>query len=222
MENRPIPEETGLTFYSKISASISHELKNVLAVINESAGFLEDVTLMAKKGVPLDPGRLGSLAGTILKQVQRANTIIKNMNRLAHSLDEKQAAVDISSLLELMLCVSERIAVNRGVQIGGTVPENPISLITRPFFLETLVWILLDFAMNMCGETKSINVQVARTDAGADIAFSGLAAVTEAEADRFFAGKTAPLLDALGANLRVIEGEGRLIVSLPAACSALP
>ena len=42
--------EAGLRFYSKVSASISHEIKNSLAVINESAGYLEDVTLMAKKG----------------------------------------------------------------------------------------------------------------------------------------------------------------------------
>ncbi|MEW6079219.1 MAG: histidine kinase dimerization/phospho-acceptor domain-containing protein [Thermodesulfobacteriota bacterium] len=222
MGNRPIPEETGLTFYSKISASISHELKNALAVINESAGFLEDVTLMAKKGVPLDPGRLGSLAGTILKQVQRANTIIKNMNRLAHSLDEKQAAVDISSLLELMLRVSDRIAVNRGIEISSTTGEDPISINTCPFFLETLIWLLLDLSMDTCGTTKKINVSAKRSGAGAEIVFSGLMELAGSQADELLNGKTAPLLHALGAKLRAIEEEGRLIVSLPAGCPALP
>lgn len=221
MEHRPIPEETGLTFYSRISASISHELKNALAVINESAGFLEDVTLMAKKGVPLDPGRLGNLAGTILKQVQRADTIVKNMNRLAHSLDEKQAAVDLSSLLELMLRVSERIAVNRGVVISGALPETPISVNTRPFFLETLIWLLLDLAMNVCGEDRKVKVSAARTGAGAEIEFSGLTALTGSGTNEFVTGRAAPLLGALGAGLRAVEGEGRLVVSLPAACSAM-
>jgi signal transduction histidine kinase len=219
MEHRHIPEETGLTFYSRVSASISHELKNALAVINESAGFLEDVTLMTKKGIPLDPDRLGTLAGTVLKQVQRANTIVKNMNRLAHSLDEKQAVVDLSSLLELMLHVSERIALSRGVKITGSFAESVLSITTRPFFLEALIWLLLELSMNVCGEKKAVKVSTTGTGSGADIEFSGLADLTGSGADEFFAGRTAPLVEALGAGLKVIEGEGRLVVSLPAACS---
>lgn len=220
MEHKKLPEDTGLTFYSRVSASISHELKNALAVINESAGFLEDVTLMAQKGVPLDPSRLGALAGTILKQVQRANTIVKNMNRLAHSLDEKQAVVDLSSLLELMLHVSERTAVTRGVKITGTFPESPVSLTTCPFYLETMIWLLLELAMNMCGQTKAVNVSTAGSGSGAQLEFTGLTALTGPGANDFFAGRTAPLLEALGAGLEVIEGEGRLVVSLPATASA--
>jgi signal transduction histidine kinase len=221
MENRPIPEDTGLAFYSKVSASISHELKNALAVINESAGFLEDVTLMAKKGKPLDPDRLGALAGTILKQVQRADIIVKNMNRLAHSLDEKQAAVDLSSLLELMLRVSERIAVNRGVTVSGQFPEAPISINTRPFFLETLIWLLLDLSMNICGEPRKVTVTLSRTGSGSDIEFSGLSSLTGPAGDEFAAGKAALLLKALGATMKIWENEGRLVVSLPAACTTL-
>jgi len=219
MEHTQLPEDTGLTFYSRVSASISHELKNALAVINESAGFLEDVTLMVQKGVPLDPNRLGTLAGAILKQVQRSNTIIKNMNRLAHSLDEKQAVVDLSSLVELMLHVSERTAVTRGVKITGAFSEAPISITTHPFYLETLIWLLLELSMNLCGEKKAVSVGVAAADAGARIEFSGLAALTGPAADQFFAGRSAPLLDALGAGLALMEGEGRLVVSLPARFS---
>jgi hypothetical protein len=33
----------GLQFFGKISASVSHEIKNVLAVIGENAGLLEDL-----------------------------------------------------------------------------------------------------------------------------------------------------------------------------------
>jgi len=56
--------EAGLQFYSKVSASISHEIKNSLAVLNESAGYLEDVSLMAKKGMDINMERLEALAGT--------------------------------------------------------------------------------------------------------------------------------------------------------------
>ncbi|MDY6831235.1 MAG: histidine kinase [Thermodesulfobacteriota bacterium] len=215
MEHKPLPQDTGLAFYSKVSASISHELKNALAVINESAGFLEDVVLMVQKGIPLDSGRLSTLAGTVLKQVQRSNTIIKNMNRLAHSLDEKQAVVDLGSLLELMLHVSERNAVSRGVKITGTFPEVPVSITTHPFFLETLVWLLLELSMETCGDARTVTVAVTGTGAGAGMIFSGLGALTGAGADAFLAGRSVPLLEALGADLKIFEGEGRLVLTLP-------
>ncbi|MFZ5564834.1 MAG: histidine kinase dimerization/phospho-acceptor domain-containing protein [Thermodesulfobacteriota bacterium] len=216
MEHKSLPQDTGLAFYSRVSASISHELKNALAVINESAGFLEDVTLMARKGIPLDPNRLETLAGTVLRQVQRANTIVKNMNRLAHSLDEKQATVDLGALVELMLNVSERMAVTRGVKVTGAMPECPVSIVTHPFFLETLLWLLLEFSMAACGDPRSVNLRVAGTGSGARIELSGLSAMTRAGLTDFFAGRSAALLESLGAGLEVAEGEGRLVVSLPA------
>ena len=35
----------GIQFFGKMAASISHEIKNVLAIINENAGLLEDICL---------------------------------------------------------------------------------------------------------------------------------------------------------------------------------
>ena len=42
----------GLQFFGKVSASIAHEIKNVLAIINENAGLLEDLTFAARKERP--------------------------------------------------------------------------------------------------------------------------------------------------------------------------
>ena len=66
----------GLEFFGKVSASISHDIKNVLAVINENAGLLEDFCLMAEKGKPLDPSRLKRLALDVKEQVRRGDGIV--------------------------------------------------------------------------------------------------------------------------------------------------
>jgi hypothetical protein len=47
-----IVAETGLQFFGKMTASISHEIKNVLAIINENAGLLEDRDAATGKYVP--------------------------------------------------------------------------------------------------------------------------------------------------------------------------
>ncbi len=97
--------EMGLQFFGRMSASISHEIKNVLAIINENAGLLEDFSLMADRGVPIDPGRLKTMAEKVKRQISRADGIIKNMNRLAHSIDET---------IKMMLCVHCVSEENKG------------------------------------------------------------------------------------------------------------
>jgi len=47
-------KDDSLRFFGKIVASISHEIKNVMAIINEKAGLIKDLTLMAEKGVESD------------------------------------------------------------------------------------------------------------------------------------------------------------------------
>ena len=108
--------EAGLQFFGRISASISHELKNVLAIVKEKAGLLEDLTLMADRGQPIDPARLKKKAETVKKQIGRPDEILKNMNRFAHSGVEPVAQVDLNQTHELLMALTETIRTIRGVE----------------------------------------------------------------------------------------------------------
>ncbi len=207
--------EAGLRFYSKVSASISHEIRNSLAVINESAGYLEDVTRMAKKGGNVDMNRLETLAGSMLKQVQRANTIVKNMNRLAHSLDDPAARTDLNTLLELMLHLSERTTVTRGVKVSAAFSEPPVIITTHPFFVENLIWLILDFAMDISGDEKTIELQPVKTASGAKINFAGLDQLTQNAFENFQTEPVTLMLCALKSTLQPDEKKGMITLNLP-------
>lgn len=207
--------ESGLAFISKISASISHEIKNSLAVINESAGFLEDLSLMAMKGRELDINKLNSLAGTMLKQVKRTNGIVNNMNRLAHSLDDDRLSIDVNSLLQLILNLSERSAVTKGVQFTPHYSDSPALITTNPFFLENIIWLIINFSMNACGSKKSIELEVSKAQSGVTISFSGLENLTEDAFNNFLKESGNLILSAMNATLSAFEKDGRVVLSLP-------
>lgn len=165
----------GLEFFGKISASISHEIKNVMATINESAGLLEDLTLMAEKGRPTDPQKLKMLAGRITNQIRRGDAIVRNLNRLAHSVEDAQKEVDLSEMLEFMKAITERIAAARSITLEVRKSGSPINVRTQPFFLQTLLYLCLDFAMTVAGSEKKI-VLIAEP---AKIRFTGLETLSE-------------------------------------------
>jgi len=193
--------ETDLRFFGRISASISHELKNVLAIINENAGLLEDFTLMADQGVPLDPARLKAMAAGVKKQIDRANTIIDNMNRFAHSADQLSTNVDLAQIIELFMAVTARLAAMQGVEISLQPPGSPVTLETAPYRLIHLLWRCLEFSMSAGGEEKQIELAIEEAADSVLIRFGRLAGLTGSMLKSFPSDGERNLLETLGAEL---------------------
>jgi len=203
--------ETGFQFFGKMTASISHEIKNVMAIINENAGLLEDLALLAERGAAIEPQRLINMSGTVMKQVGRADAILKNMNRLAHSVDESIKTIDLNNILELLVALSDRFASMRGVDLQPRLGQSPLTLKTSPFFLMNLLWLCLDFAMDAAGEDKIVGLVTRKTEAGVQVFFKDLGGLAGAPLNQFPAGPEKGLCDLLGAGLEV-SSENREIV----------
>ena len=94
----------GLELFSRTNRLISHELKNVLAIISETLGLMDELMKAGKGG--LTPEKFRTLHASIMEEVDRANSIIRNMNAFAHSIDEFFGEVDIGRTLDLMIQLS--------------------------------------------------------------------------------------------------------------------
>ncbi len=211
--------ENSLQFYSKISATMSHDIKNALAIINENAGLLDDFTLMANQGVPFDPERLKTLAAKIAKQVGRANDIAKNMSRLAHSLDQPVAAVDLNETLQLVTAMISRVSEMRNVAMGISGSSHALTVETSPFLLMTLIWYLLDVA-TATGDVTSITISAEKREDGARIVLrlegnsSKLQEMPDSETVDGF-------LNLLNAELTSESSREEFVLNLPARFDAL-
>jgi C4-dicarboxylate-specific signal transduction histidine kinase len=209
--------ETGLQFFGKMSASISHEIKNALAIINESAGLLEDLSLRAEKGIPVDPERLKKQSGGIVKQVRRMDGIIQNMNKFAHSIDDLLRTIDVVQTVALVVGLSSRFAAMRGVVLAYQPPPKPMMILTSPFLLENLLWLCLDFAMNAAGTGKTVNLLIDSAERGARVRFTPLDRIPDTRGREFPEERTKALLAALQADLNIDEGNHELSLSIGAA-----
>ena len=208
--------ETGFHFFGKMIASISHEIKNVLAIINENSGLLEDLAFMAEQGASIESQRLKNMSQVVSRQVSRADAIIKNMNRLAHSVDESIKIIDLNDLLELLLDLSSRFVSMRGVAVQPKLEESPVKVKTASFFLINLLWLCLDFAMDAAGEAKVVKLNTQKTEAGACVFFKGLGGLAGASLKRFPAEPEKSLCDLLGAELEVRSNNGEIVVTIAA------
>jgi C4-dicarboxylate-specific signal transduction histidine kinase len=209
-----IVTESGLQFFGKMTASISHEIKNVLAIINENAGLLEDLVFMAEGGAEIEPQRLENMSRAVMKQVSRADGIMKNMNRLAHSVDESIKRIDLNNLLELLVALANRFASTRGVGIELKRNEDPLKLRTSPFFLMNLLWLCLDFAMDAAGEDKIVELVSRKTETGIGVFFKRLGGLAGAPLKPFPAGSEKGLCDLLGAEVELNAANQEIVVRI--------
>jgi signal transduction histidine kinase len=127
-------EPEDLAFFGAITAGISHELKNVATIINESAGLLNDLSLGAESGRrPLDPSRIKKMSSDISRNVDRAVAILNRMNRFAHSVDEPRRPADLKDILDDTVELAKRFSSVRGVDLQATLPEHAVPVNTYVF-----------------------------------------------------------------------------------------
>ena len=204
--------ETGLKFFGTVSASISHEIKNRMAVVNEQAGLLKDLVKIAEQGgeVPLE--RLLRLAESLKTQVDLTDGIIKNMNRFAHSVDSFQCESDLCEVLELTARLAGRIAENRGVRIELQIGESSPRIVTAPFLLMNLIWLCLEATIPFADMESPVVMGCEKSKGGADIWFkvnrwpeTGGPALPE---------KVGPLRNMLNAGVALYPDEKKLSIEL--------
>lgn len=206
----------GIQFFGRISASISHEIKNTLSIMNESAGLLEDLSLLAAKGRPLDLERVKHLCGMIRRQIQRTDQIIRNMNRFSHAVDDPFKQIDLPDFLTLVLAVSRRLTEVRGVTVSLSPVLKNVSVTTRPFYFHHLVWRIIEFGMDAVGESRSIRLEIQPAGEGVGIVFNGLDRLSGRPSARVFPdGPEQTLLELLSARLQMDDQYNQIRLVIP-------
>jgi signal transduction histidine kinase len=170
----------GTGFQGRITASVSHEINNVLATISETAGLLADLIELAGTGRALDTEELRDCAGTIVDEVRRGFHVVKNLNRFAHSADEPVAEVDLGDLVTLVAGLAGYLSYSSSVDLRRSEGTGP-RLTTRPLLLENLVYRVFVNAFKKVGPNGTVEVTTESTGEGGRIVFSDAGSLAEDE-----------------------------------------
>ncbi|MFC1821725.1 hypothetical protein ACFL9T_03395 [Thermodesulfobacteriota bacterium] len=200
----------GLSFFGKNNRFVSHELKNILAIISETLGLIDELMELSETGTVLEPGKLRSLSESVMEEVERANMIIRNMNTFAHSVDGWVGEVDINQVLALMIKLTQLNPASRNTEIR-LLKTDPHIVYTSPFFLETLIHHTINFVLLCAGPEKKIEVSIHPTKTGIRITFSGLNAIKGS----FPTDNTEYLAKVISAEILIDTSAGGLHIELP-------
>jgi signal transduction histidine kinase len=157
------------TFIGKITASLSHEFMNALAIIRERSGLIEDLMALDQEEASPFRDKLAQTLTTIREQVMRGIAIGERLNQFAHSMDEPIARVKINDLLELITFLMQHFARRKKLQIKVAPVEPPLGIETDPFRLLLLLGACIEYCMDRTCDGGEITLLCQNTPHGTTI-----------------------------------------------------
>jgi len=207
--------DSGFQFFGEMTGSISHEIKNCMAIINENAGLLQDLISLSQKGTPPDLERLNRLAEQIITQIKRSDTFVKKLNRFSHSVDTPINSIDLAEILNFSLDLSKRIAANRRFTLNLEPPPETIIISTHVFYFMNMIWRCLDFIMGKGAPDSKLIMKCKKISTGVKICFGPLQESNVRFEVSSMPGQTQNLLEILNGTIEVNYEQGEMILTLP-------
>jgi C4-dicarboxylate-specific signal transduction histidine kinase len=208
------PRERELAFFGKITASASHELNNVIAIVNEYSGLLGDMVAGLEHGRPLDPARIDRASQAIQKQIKRGQTIIQRLNRFAHSADEPVQSCDLAALTMDIADHALRMIEKKQAQLERRLPDQPVIVENSPFALQQAIFIALQLHLDVAESGDAIALELRQEEQGAAIEIAGAPGRAAVDSDEF--NLLVALMSNLGGAATLTQDKHCIALAVPA------
>ncbi len=166
-------KRAGLSFFGDVTAGITHDIRNSLAILKEISGLLSDLGDAAGEGGTLDAERVKSIAGRLDVQVNRANATVGLLNRFAHSVDVPRRRIDLRETVAMVGDLAKSKAVRKRVSLEVVLPEHGLGVEGDPFLLEHVIFLLLGMTIESAERGGTVTLALSPAGPGATICFEG-------------------------------------------------
>ena len=191
-EHRRQLREADLAFFGKIGADVSHEMRNVLAVVGEYAGLMEDTLGLAGRFRKPDCAKLEQLCAKIARKVRDGTETMERFSQLAHAADDRTEACDLAAVTKNVAALARRRVAMTGCGIETDLPAQAVPVRAHPFVTQHLVFAALELMLDSVEQGACVRIALAVEGPAAVIRMSGSAADA---AD--LSGRTSQLADAM-------------------------
>lgn len=154
-----------VAFFGRITAAFTHELKNVLAIVKENAGLMEDFLGLPAFGAVPHKERLLRAIQSIRDQTDRGVDLSNRLNRFAHTTDNDRLKVDLCDLTRHLAVLVERFARLREVKLTVPASSAPVPVETNPVRCQLVLLTGLECCWNT-DQVSEVELKAAERESG--------------------------------------------------------
>ena len=161
-----------LALLGRVTASTSHEFKNVLAILRESFGLIKDVLDMNGKNKLKHQDKIDRALDNVERHMSRGVDITNRLNLFAHTTDEDRDTVSFSGLADLACHLLKRRARQGKVALAFEVASGGLDITGCPMILLTAILACVEHAIEHSPQDSSLMVRAQRGSGGPQLAIT--------------------------------------------------
>jgi nitrogen-specific signal transduction histidine kinase len=144
-----------LRFIGKILAGFTHESKNYIAIVKESAGLIGDMIQLGKNSGD-EPDTYLEIIHSIEEQIERATNLFRYLNRFSHRMDTELCTFNVNETLEELIALITRFANQKKISLEKDFQQDIPSINNNPSLLQLLIFHFLEGQLTGLAKDSSI------------------------------------------------------------------
>jgi len=149
-------------FFGKVTANVTHELQNVLAIIKENAGLMEDFMQFQMNPESLADLEINlkKILGKIVEQSKRGVGLTTALNGFAHTTDRVETEIHIHKAVERLLFLTNRLFLLQGIEVNLEKCEKSPSIVIDHVLFQTIILMSIECLMEIPDVKSNIGIRV--------------------------------------------------------------
>ena len=166
------PRAGDLAFFGRMAAHVTHEMRNVLAIIGQNAGLMEDILEAAGRKGP-DRDKLMKVAASMTRNVNKGVEVMERFSRFAHAADEPVTSFDLTTLTENVAALARRPVTQAGCSLEVELPDEAIPLTANSFRMQQAIFLAIQLVAEVTENGSPVRTKLTRQESVAVISVVG-------------------------------------------------
>lgn len=158
-----------LSYIGKILSSLTHEIKNHLAFIKESAGLVGDLMESKKSLEKQDLQQSLDILRSIGEQIRKTSELCTYLNRFAHRMDKPFSTFSVNESLEEVLVLLTKLASQKRISLERDFHKNLPAIYNDPAKLQFLIFCIIEEKLCKLDNNSKIIVKTAHSSGSVTI-----------------------------------------------------
>jgi nitrogen-specific signal transduction histidine kinase len=155
-----------MRFIGKIIAGFTHEIKNYIAIINESTGLIGDMMKLGKSPEKELPAYL-DIIHSIEDYIEKTTGHFRYLNRFAHRMDAPLSSFHINEILEELITLLNRFANQKRISFKQEYDNDMPPVYSNPSLLQLIIFTFVEKNIMELEQDSTITMQTAVADKSA-------------------------------------------------------
>jgi len=152
-----------MRFIGKIIAGFTHEIKNYIAIINESTGLIGDMMKLGKS-VENDLPAYLDIIHSIEDHIEKTNDHFRYLNRFAHRMDSSLSSFHINESLDELIALLKRFANQKKISFKQDYDNDMPPVYSNPSLFQLIIFTFMEKNIIELEQESTITLQTAVAD----------------------------------------------------------